>query len=481
MEDIIILGSGIIGSTIAYELSKYSLHITVIEKGYDIVNGATMANSAIVHAGYDPHPGTLKARLNVAGSEMMEALCEKLQVLYKRLPSLVVAFSEQELEHVHMLYDRGLENGVKQLKVIGQEELLALEPNLTPHAQGALYAGSSAIFEPWGLAIACMEVANRNGVAVELNTNIIKIDVLEQGYRLHAEDGRTFETKVLINCTGIEGDLIHNMVLEPQFTIKPRKGHYFVLDEPALQAVNNIVFPCPNEKGKGVLILPAIHHKVLLGPDSVWIDDKYDVSTNREQLDYVRETTKQYVNDLPLQHVIRSFAGNRPSSNQEDFIIQESREGFFDVSGIDSPGLSSAPAIAKYVEAMVVEKHFATSLQKEEWLGREEVVYFKFLSEEEKANKIAENPAYGTMICRCEKITEAQIVSSIHRACGARTVKGVKKRCGPGFGRCQGGFCEAKVIEILARELGIDKNEVLYDGPGSNILLEENKRGGNVA
>lgn len=489
--DIIIIGAGIIGTTIAYELSKYPLRILVIEKENDVANGATIANSAIVHAGYDPIPGTLKAILNVQGSQMMKDYCKTLDVLYEPKPSLVVAFQEAEMDHVHMLFERGQANEVPDLHILNQAQLRAIEPNISEEAVGCLYAGSSAIFEPWGLAIAAMEVAMENGTHLKLNTDITRIekrqthegDTTTHHYWMEAIENSPKQTSIIhlqartiINCAGIDGDKIHNLCNPPAFTIRPRKGHYYVLDEPALSVVNNIMFPCPNEKGKGILILPAIHQKILIGPDSEFIDDKYDLGCEASQLQLIKQAVRSYVKELPYEYTIRSFAGNRPTSDQSDYIIKEVQDGFFDVAGIESPGLSSSPAIAKYVEEMVITSQFDCEPKDSYLTHRRPVVRFKSQPPARQQQLLKSNPKYGTIICRCEKVSEAEIVDAIHRPCGATTVKAVKKRVGCGLGRCQGGFCEARIISILASEQNIRKQDVLYDSLGSYILLGENKQ-----
>lgn len=486
--DIVIIGAGIIGTTIAYELSKYPLNILVIEKENDVANGATVANSAIVHAGYDPIPGTLKAILNGQGRDMMKEYCRKLDVLYEPKPSLVVAFEEKEMDHVRLLYERGQQNEVPDLHILNQVQLREIEPNISDQAVGCLYAGSSAIFEPWGLAIAAMEVAMENGVELRLNCEIAKIEKSSdmyskypyqietiQGYIDHTSNC-LIQTNTIINCSGVDGDCIHNLCNEPKFVIRPRKGHYYVLDEPALSTVNNIVFPCPSEKGKGILILPAIHNKILIGPDSEFVDDKFDTGTQGQRLSEIKQTVRSYVKNLPFDFVIRSFAGNRPTSNQNDYIIQESQPGFFDVAGIESPGLSSSPAIAKYVENMVIGARFGCTPKDVYLTHRRPVVRYKTLDSQRQQELLEADSRYGTIVCRCEKVSEAEIIDAIHRPCGATTIKGVKKRVGCGLGRCQGGFCESRTISILARELNIKKQDVLYDGLGSYILLVENKR-----
>lgn len=477
MKDIVIIGAGIVGCTIAKELSKYPLDILVLEKKGDVGEQATSANSAIVHAGYDPKPNTLKAKLNVLGSQMMEEYCRQLDVLYEKKPSLVVAFDQKQLKQVEILYQRGLVNGVKELEIIDQKKLREIEPNISNQAIGALYARSSAIFEPWGLAIAAMENAMDNGGKLRLEAKVTNIEKIQDHYSITINGEDKVLTKNIINCAGVHADEIHDLVNEHQFKITARKGHYFVLDHNAKEIVNNIFFPCPSEeKGKGVLIVPIVHDKILLGPDSEFILEKDDVATQKERLDYVFAQTQTYLQNWPKNSVIRSFAGNRASSDQNDFIIKQAQTGFYDVAGIDSPGLSASPAIACYVEKMVLTTAFPNVKVKSNFIKeRRKVIRLNKLDLQSKKSLIKENPRYGKIICRCEKISEQEIIDCIHRNCGARTVKGVKKRVGAGFGRCQGGFCEPRVVEIIARELKLAKNDVKYDQEAAYILTRPSK------
>lgn len=476
MYDVIIIGAGITGSLVARELSRYDLKIAVIEKENDVSNGTTKANSAIVHAGYDASPGSLKARFNAEGNFMMDKLCKELDVPFKRIGSLVVAFCKMDMKTVDHIYENGIKNQIPNIKILNKEEVHALEPNLSDEVVGALYAETGGIVGPWELAIAALENAMDNGVEVFLNNKVQSIKK-EGDFFIVNTDKEEYRSKYVINCAGVYADEIHNMVAKPSFSIRPRKGQYYLLDKSAGNTVNHVVFQCPNDFGKGVVVLPTVHGNLLVGPDATFIDDKDDVSTTGEDMDFVAKTASKSVENIPFRSVITSFSGLRATPDTGDFIIEEVEEvdGFFDVAGIESPGLSAAPAIGKYVSKLVVEKDRSIKEKLDFNPIRREHIVFMDLSDEEKNKLIMEKPEYGRIICRCENITEGEIIDAIHRNAGATTVDGIKRRVRPGSGRCQGGFCAPKVMEILARELKVDFKEVVKDSPNSNIAIGETK------
>lgn len=475
MYDVAIIGAGVIGASVARELSKYDLNVVVIEKENDVSNGTTKANSAIVHAGYDAHEGTLMAKYNALGNAMFDKICEELSVPFERCGSLVLAFSGEERKHLDLLYKRGIINGIPEMELIEKDEIKKMEPNISDNVVAALHAKTAGIVGPWELAIAMLENAVENGVEIELNQDVIDIEKLEPGYRIITQE-RNFEAKVVINASGVYADKIHNMVSEETFKIKPRRGQYFVMDKIQGELVGQVIFQCPTELGKGILVTPTVHGNLLLGPDAQDMDDREDISTTTEQLEFVKEHAVKSVPGIHFRDSIRSFAGLRAEGDRGDFIIEEAPGApmFFDVAGIKSPGLSAAPAIGVDVAKMALEKLGGAS-EKENFNPRREQIIFMELSAEEKKALIKENQQYGRVICRCENITEGEIVSAIHRKVGARTVDGVKKRCRPGMGRCQGGFCGPRVQEILARELNVSLEEVVLDKKNSYILTGETK------
>lgn len=476
MKDVIIIGAGIAGSYIARELMRYRLDVLIVDKENDIANETTMANSAIVHAGYDAKVASLKSRYNIAGNPMFTELCKCLDVPFQRIGSLVIAFGNEDEKILKKLYDQGVAQGVEGMSLIDAEELRRLEPHISDQVTKALYARSAGIVSPYELAIALAENAMDNGAQCQLNTRVEGIDKIEDGFLLHTDQG-DYKTRYVINCAGVYADEIAKMVGDESFKIRPKKGHYYVLDKGASKLFHHTIFQCPSDKGKGVLITPTVHGNVLIGPDAEYVFDKEDSKTEREHLAMVAEIAKKTSVEIPFDKVIRSFAGLRASSDRGDFIIGESEaaKGFINVAGFESPGLSSVPAVAVDVVKMLGEIDGSFVLNDKFNPRRKAVVRFMELDDEGKKNAIKSDPSFGHIICRCEMVTEAEIVDCIHRNAGATTVKGVKKRTRPGMGRCQGGFCGPRVVEILARELKIPMEEVVYDTSEAYIIRKASK------
>lgn len=469
--DVIVIGAGITGTFVARELARYNLKIGLIEQNNDVATGTTKANSAIIHCGYDAMPGTLKAKLNVLGNPMFDQVCEELDVPFKRLGSLVVGFAKEELETLEDLYHRGLANGIKTLKILSAEQTKKLEPNLNETVQGALYAPDCGIIGPFELAVALAENAVENGAALLLNQKVTGIVQNETGFKVITPD-QEIQSKYIVNCAGVFADEIYNMVTTADFKITPRRGQYFLLDKTAGSFVSMPIFQCPNKLGKGVLVLPTVHGNILVGPDAQDMADKTDLGTERERLEYIRTTARKTSDKIPFEATITMFSGLRATPDTGDFIIGESAKvkGFINVAGIESPGLSASPAIAARVVEII--KEISGGLEKNENFNpcRREVVIFSQLSSGEKAEIIKKDPRYGRVVCRCEQVTEGEIVDAINRKAGATTVDGVKRRVRPGMGRCQGGFCTPRVMEILARELGVDILDIVKDSKNSKIL-----------
>lgn len=476
MYDVTVIGSGVIGAFVARELSRYNLKVLILEKDNDIANGTTKANSAIVHSGYDAIPGSFKARFNVEGNYSMEEICKELYVPFKRIGSLTVAFDEEEMVTVKELYERGLSNKVPLLRIIDKEELQTMEPNISPDALGALYAPTGGIVGPWELAIALVENAMENGVELLLNSEVLDIQKQTDGYKIITNNNE-IHTKYVVNCAGLYSDKIHNMVAPSEFKISPRKGQYFLLDKSAGDTFNHVIFQTPTKISKGVVVLPTVHGNLLVGPDAETIEDKDNKETSDDRLKFVRETAMKTSNKIPFNAVITSFAGLRASGDTGDFIIKEVEglNGFIDVAAIESPGLTASPAIGKYVVGLLEDINGGFSVKDNFNPRRRELIHFMNLSTEEKHEMIKKDNRYGRIICRCENITEGEIVDVIHRKAGGTTVDGIKRRIRPGSGRCQGGFCQPRVMEILARELNKDMTEILKDGLGSNIAIRESK------
>jgi len=471
--DVTIIGCGVIGAACAYELSKYDLNVLVLEKSNDVANGTTKANSAIIHAGYDPHPGTEMARLNVEGNLMMGELCEKLDVPFSRIGSHVLAFSDEEIETLGVLFDRGTKNGVPGMKLLSAEEVHAMEPNLADNVKGSLYAPSAGVISPWELALALIETAVRNGTKLMLDTPVTAISRKDAGYDIETPNG-TFETKYIVNAAGLHAGDIQEMVGEKEFEIQPSRGEYYLLDKSEGTRVNSTIFQCPNKNGKGVLVSPTIHGNLIVGPDAVNVTDPDNTKNTADGLKFVRETSQKSVPSISFRDNIRNFTGVRANHSKDDFLIYESEtSGMFNLAGIKSPGLSAAPAIA--LEAVKYMKSKEDLKMKDTFCDQRRRIKFKELSAEEKAEVIKENPLFGRVICRCETITEGEIVAAIHSPVPPTTVNGVKRRAGAGMGRCQGGFCGPRVQEILSRELGLPMESILMENKGSYILTGKTK------
>jgi len=473
MEDIVIIGAGVVGCSIARELSRYDLKITVVEKEEDVACGTSKANSAIIHAGFDAAPGTWKAKLNVKGNKLFPALCEELDVPFVMNGSLVVAVSEEEEKALEELLERGRINGVEHLRIIGKDELHDLEPNLSPNARAALDAPTGGLVCPYELTIALAENANQNGVKFWLNAPVVDIEVLEDKSFLVKTPKGTIQAKYIVNAAGLFADEISKMAGAEEYTITPRKGEYLIFDKQFGNLVKKAIFPTPTKISKGILVCPTVDGNVFIGPNSNNIEDKYDTSVGNPGIEEIIAGGRKLVPNLPLKNVITSFAGLRAVSNTNDFIIEASKKvkGFINVGGIQSPGLTSAPAIALMVKDIVQEEGLSLKEKSNFIPHRPKKVRFRELDNEERSRLIKENPAYGHVICRCETVTEAEIVDAIRRPVGARSIDAVKRRTRAGMGRCQGGFCSPRVLEILQRELGIDPLEVTKKGPGSNVLV----------
>ena len=475
MYDVVIIGAGITGTMTALKLSRYHLRTCVLEKENDIADEATMANSAIVHTGYDPEDGTLKALLNVEGAKQYEKLCSDLGCHYKKVGAFIAACGEEEEKKLTVLKDRGDRRGIVN-ELLSGDEARKREKNLSDNVTQVLSFPSTAVIYPWEVALACMQTAMRNGTELHLNTCVTAIDKKEDGFIVHTSAG-DYETKLIISCAGTHADTIARMVSdEVSYTMKPRKGEYYVLDQDT-DFVHTIIFPVPTDKGKGVLAVPTVYGNVLLGPDSNTVTDPEDRENSADGLAYVRANINKAMKNVPFNKVIRTFAGLRPSSTSKDFVITEYGDapGFIDAASIESPGLASAPAIADYIIDRFVRKETALRVNETAVMKREKPVVLNELSDEERNRMIAANPLYGRIVCRCEQISEGEIVDCIHTLCGAVSIKGVKKRGRPGMGRCQGGFCEPRVAAILARELHISPLDVVLDSPASKILMKENR------
>lgn len=472
MYDIVIIGAGVIGCAIAYELAKYQLDVLVLEKESDVCSGTSKANSGIVHAGYDAKPATLKAKFNVDGAKRIPILSELLAFDYKNCGSLVLNFSEEGKETIQKLYEQGIQNGVEGLKILSKEEVLSMEPNVSDHVVSALYAPSAGIVCPFGMTIAFAENAADNGVKFIFDTPVETIEKKENGFLING----IYASKMIINAAGVKADFIHSLLEEPRFKIQARKGEYILLDHSASHLCSHTLFQLPSEYGKGVLITQTVHENLLVGPTAQDIDDKEGIDTTTDGLEQIQEKAKITIKDIPFSQTITSFAGLRARGNTGDFVIEESMDNWIDVACIESPGLTSAPSIASYVKEIVVD-HFDPSLKEPYIARRKGFVNTKTLSDSQWNDLIQKDPRYGKIVCRCESISEGQIVDACSRSILARSVDGIKRRVRAGMGRCQGGFCLPKVMEILVKQYGLDWKDVHKSNPESGYIIQKIKEG----
>lgn len=475
MYDVVIIGAGVSGAASARELSRYKLNVCVVEKEEDVCCGTSKANSAIVHAGYDAATDSLMAKLNVEGNQMMEELSKELDFHFKKNGSLVVCLHEEEMPGLKELYDRGVANGVKDLRIIDREELVKLEPNIADEAVAALYAPTGGIVCPFGMNIAFAENAATNGVEFKFDTEVTGFEKKENAWIVKTSQG-DIETKYVVNAAGVYADKFHNMVSEDKIHITPRRGDYCLLDRSTEGFVTHTIFQLPSKFGKGVLVTPTVHGNTLVGPTAIDIEEKEGTNTTQEGIDELIKKAGTTVKGLPIRQVITSFAGLRAHEDGHEFQIGELKDakGFIDCAGIESPGLTSAPAIGKMVAEIL--KGLTGAEEKPDFVAtRKGILDPKTLSNEERAKLIKEKPAYGNIICRCEMITEGEIIDAINRPLGAKSLDGVKRRTRAGMGRCQSGFCSPRTIEILARERGVDPAEITKSGGNSRIIVGINK------
>ena len=473
--DIIIIGAGVIGCSIARELSKFHAKVLVIDKNADVCEGTSKANSAIVHSGYDAKNGTLKARFNVRGNAMMGDLCRELDVPFERIGSLTVCTDEEQIPKLEALLERGEKNGVPGLRILSRDELLEIEPHIADGVVAALYAPTAGIICPFKLTIALAENAFVNGAEFRLNTEVKEIVQTPDGF-LITTDGGEYAAKTVVNAAGVYADELNNMVSAHKLKITPRRGDYILLDRSVGGYVRHTVFQLPTDLGKGVLVTPTVHGNTIVGPTAVDIEDKESTATTAEAIADVIAKSAISIKDLPTRQVITSFAGLRAREAGRDFVIGEAEDapGFYNCAGIQSPGLSSAPAIGEHIAALIGGK---LGLTKNESFcpTRRDILNPASLSLEERNALIEREPAYGTIVCRCESVTEGEILDAIRRPLGARTLDGVKRRTRAGMGRCQAGFCSPKVMDILVRELGIPMEDVRKSGVDSYLVSRRTK------
>ena len=468
--DAVVIGGGVVGCAVARELARYNLSACLLEKEEDVCSGTSKANSAIVHAGFDAVPGTKKAEFNVKGNQMMDELARDLEFEFKRNGSVVLCFADEDMPKLAALYQRGLKNGVEGLEIVSGDKIREMEPNITDEVVAALVAPTGGIVCPFGLTIALAENAADNGVEFKFNTAVKDIKKVDDGYVIETNNGEIF-AKTVINAAGVYSDEIHNMVSETKLHITPRKGDYCLLDKEAGNHVSYTVFQLPGKYGKGILVSPTVHGNLLLGPTAVDVDDKDNTATTAKELADVVKKSAVSVKNVPYRLTITSFSGVRAHEDGDDFVIGEVSDApcFFDAAGIESPGLSSAPAIGVYLAELVADK-LGAEKKADFNPKRKGFVKLAEKSFEERAALIKENPLYGVIVCRCMNVSEGEIVDAINRTLGAKSLDGVKRRVHQGMGRCQAGFCTSKTMEILSRETGIPMEKICKNSEGSEML-----------
>ena len=471
--DVVVIGGGIVGTAILRELSRYDLRCILVEKEPDVSTGTTKANSAVLHAGFDAPTGSWKQKTNVRGNALYHQLQDDLDLDIKWTGSLVVATTDEEVQQLQILLERGKANGVPGLQILTKAEVLEKEPNLVT-AKAALWAPTAGVIWPFGCAIAFAQCAVQNGAEVIRDCAVTGF-VKEDGVVTIVNTTKgAIRTKFVINAAGVYAEEIAKLAGDDSFTITPRKGEYILFDKTAASSlVYGVVFPCPNEKSKGILVCTTTHGNTFIGPNANEQTGKEDTAVTPAGMDEIIAGARKLVPNLPMGACITEFAGLRAVSDTGDFILGASKiPGFFNAAGIQSPGIAAAPAIAEVVVESLGKEVLLH--KKTNWNGRlPEKVAFNRMTAAEKQAVIQKNPLYGRVICRCETVTEGEIVDAIHEPVGARTVDGIKRRTRAGMGRCQGGFCGPRVTQILARELGIPVEKVLKERPGSELYFRK--------
>lgn len=468
MRDIIVIGAGVVGCSIARELSKYNLDVLVVEKNSDVSEGISKGNSGIVHAGYNEKIGTLKAKLNIEGNKIFDDLSRDLQFPFKRNGAFILAFSDEDMNILESLKENGEKLGVEGLEILTREEALNIEPNLNKEIVGVLNVKTSGIVSPYEMTIALAENAAENGVEFKLNSKVTNIEKISEGYKVTLNNREVVNGKIIINASGLEGAFLNNLVSMTKREINPVKGEYCLFDKVAGAMINKTLFQVPNKLSKGVLVTPTAEGNLLVGPNAV---EGKTLETSREGIDEILDKSKKSLEELPVARILNTFSGIRPKTKGGDFIIEEVEDAknFINVIGIDSPGLTAAPAIGVYVVNMIKER--LDLVEKKNFRKtREKIVRFAELSLEEKNRLIKEKPEYGHMVCKCEFVTEGEIVEAIHRPIKALTVDAIKRRTRASMGGCQGVGCTLPISKILSRELGIDISDINKNSEGSPVI-----------
>ncbi|MBR2592648.1 MAG: NAD(P)/FAD-dependent oxidoreductase [Oscillospiraceae bacterium] len=475
--DVVIIGAGAVGCAIARELSRYHIDVTVVEKNEDVGGDASKSSSAIIHTGYDASPDTLESQLVVAANPMYDTITKDLDVPFKRIGGILPAMSEEQFEKLPAILEKSFRNRVYDVEFKSGEELLKMEPNLNPKVLGGLYIPRESIIDPFILVQAYAENANENGVSFLLGTKVTGIKTEEKRVAGVETTAGYIETKYVINAAGQYCDEIAEMVGKAEYHVVPRKGQFYILDKNTSCKVNHIVLPIPTKVTKGKLMCPTIHGNMLVGPTAEDQPSKTDKSTTSEGLASIERDVKNLIPNVQIRDSITQYCGLRPNRIPEGlhFDMYDDLEGYINLSGVRSTGLTLSAAMGKYVVMQMIY-HGADLKLKDSYINRRKgIVRFRELDREQQAKLVKEDPRYGNVVCRCEIVTEAEIMDAIHRPLGARSMDAVKRRVRAGMGRCQAGFCGPRVLEILSRELGCDPSEVMKNNPGSYMVAGKNR------
>ena len=475
MYDVAVIGAGVVGAMVAHELAKYDVSICILEKRSDVAMGATRANSAIVHAGFDAAVGSLKAKFNVQGSKMMQKICSELGVKYINNGSLVVGFDETDKKTLENLLERGIQNGVEGLEIIERDEILALEPNIGKDVKYALRAPTGAIVCPYELALAGIGNAMDNGADLFCNFDVQSIEKKGDFFEISSKTSK-IQAKYAVNCAGVYSDNIAKMVDDIDFDVHPRRGEYMLLDKECGSLVTHTIFCTPSVMGKGILVSPTVDGNLLLGPTAQDIEDKDDTKTTMDGLASVRAQASRNVSGINFSKVITSFTGLRSVGSTHDFIIN-AKDNFVNLAGIESPGLSASPAIAVHAADLLFGMGLPKTPKKDHISTREALHKFREMSIEEKNEVIKKDPRYARIVCRCELVTEGEIVKALTTNPKPRDLDGVKRRTRSGMGRCQGGFCTPYVMELIAKHTGTPYDKITKSSKGSQILVGKTDKG----
>lgn len=475
MYDAIIIGAGVIGCAIARELAKYKLKVCLIEKSEDVSTGSTKANSGIVHGGYNEKHGSIKAKFSLPGNRMFQKLDDELHFGFAKIGSLLLGFTDADAIEIQKIYENGLKNGVTDLEIVNSDFLKQKEPNLNPNVKTALYSPSAGIIPSYEFAIALAENAVENGVELKLNSEVIAIEKTDHFVVTTRSDIEPqtahLKAKRIINAAGLYADEIAGMVGMNEFTIAPKQGQYLLFDKTQGPLVNKVIFQVPTPNSKGVLVTRTYHGNLLIGPDAVSIEDKDYLDTNEKNINYVVKAAQQSVPTFDLRKTITAFSGNRAVPSTGDFIIEESKvKGFINAAGIESPGLTSAPAIAVYVAELLAQSGIELKPKHDFNPERRPYNNVASMAYEDLQELIKKNPAYGRIVCRCETISEGEIIDALKRPIPINSLDAIKRRTRAGMGTCQAGFCTPKILEIIINELKVPAEKITKKG-GTSIMI----------